>query len=243
MKLSSNTILITGGSSGIGFAIAQRFIKAGNKVIICGRRESKLAEAKKKLGDVTTRVCDIGKTKERESLFNWVTKEFSQLNVLVNNAGIQQRIKLTDGHDWKRMDEELSINLDAPIHLSSLFIPHLLKQNNPVIMNITSGLAFVPMASAPIYCATKAALHSYTLSLRHQLSNTPISVIEIIPPAVQTDLGGVGLHKYATPLDEFADDVFTKLKAGAIETAYGFAEKSSNASRADLEAAFKRMNG
>ena len=99
------------------------------------------------------------------------------------------------------------------------------------------------MVSAPIYCATKAALHSFTLSLRHQLSKTPISVIEVIPPAVQTDLGGKGIHQFGTPLDEFADAVFTKLKTDDNEIAYGFADRSSKLSREEIDAAFKRMNG
>jgi uncharacterized oxidoreductase len=243
MDLSSNTVLITGGSNGIGFAIAQRFSEAESEVIICGRKESKLNEAKGKIKGLKTRVCDVGKSAERVSLYKWAVSEFPKLNVLVNNAGIQRRVRLANEEDWKLTEEEININFDAPIHLTSLFIPHLIKQKNPVIMNITSGLAFVPMSSAPIYCATKAGMHSFTLSLRHQLSKTPISVIEVIPPAVQTDLGGAGLHEYGTPLDEFADDVFNKLKAGEIEIAYGFAEKSRNSSREDLDAAFKRMNG
>ncbi len=243
MNLSSSTVLITGGSNGIGFALAQRFLKSGSNVIICGRREKKLADAKDKLGDVITRVCDVGIQEERESLFNWAVSEFPGLNILVNNAGIQRRVRLAGEGEWKLIDEEISINLDAPIHLSTLFIPHLIKQKYPAIINITSGLAFVPMASAPIYCATKAALHSFTLSLRHQLSKTPVSVIEIIPPAVQTDLGGPGLHDSGTPLDEFADAVFNKLRSGEPEIAYGFAEKSSRSTREELEATFKRING
>ncbi len=243
MNLSSSTVLITGGSNGIGFALAQRFLKSGSKVIICGRNESKLAEAKEKLGDVKTRVCDVGNQKDRESLYIWALYEFPALNVVVNNAGIQRRVQLAGEGDWKPIDEEISINLDAPIHLSTLFIPHLQKQKDSAIINITSGLAFVPMATAPIYCATKAALHSFTLSLRHQLSRTSVSVIEIIPPAVQTDLGGPGLHDNGTPLNEFADAVFSRLIAGEIEIAYGFAEKSSKSTREELDATFKRMNG
>jgi uncharacterized oxidoreductase len=242
MDLSSNTVLITGGSNGIGFALAQRFSNAGSEVIICGRRENKLNEAKEKIPGVKTRVCDVASADERESLFKWAVSEFPLLNVLVNNAGIQRRIPLTDKEDWKLKEEEININLDAPIHLSTLFIPHLTGQKDPAIINITSGLAFVPMSMASIYCATKAALHSFTLSLRHQLSKTPISVIEIIPPSVQTDLGGPGLHDSGTPLDEFADAVVSKMKHGDIEIAYGFSEGTSKASRQELDETFKRMN-
>jgi len=123
-----------------------------------------------------------------------------------------------------------------------LFINFLLKQKNPVIMNVTSGLAFSPLANVPVYCATKAALRSYTLSLRHQLANTPIKVIEIIPPAVNTDLGGVGLHTFGAPLSEFASSVMEQLKAGKIEITFGFSENISKASREELNETFKRMN-
>lgn len=242
MDLSTNTVLITGGASGIGFALAERFLNAGSEVIVCGRREEKLREAQIKYPNLHIRVCDVSHSSDRVSLFEWVTREFPKLNILVNNAGIQRRFQIAQNSDWEKIEEELAINLDAPIHLSALFIPHLLKQEHPAILNITSGLAFAPMASAPVYCATKAALRSFTLSLRHQLSATPISVIEIIPPAVNTDLGGKGIHTTGTPLNEFADAVVDQLKKGSVEIAYGFSAQSSRASREELNEMFKRMN-
>ena len=242
MDLGTNTVLITGGASGIGFALAERFLNAGSEVIVCGRREEKLREAQIKYPNLHIRVCDVSHSSDRVSLFEWVTREFPKLNILVNNAGIQRRFQIAQNSDWEKIEEELAINLDAPIHLSTLFIPHLLKQGHPAILNITSGLAFAPMASAPVYCATKAALRSFTLSLRHQLSATPISVIEIIPPAVNTDLGGKGIHTTGTPLNEFADAVIDQLKKGSVEIAYGFSAQSSRASREELNEMFKRMN-
>jgi uncharacterized oxidoreductase len=242
MDLSTNTVLITGGASGIGFALTERFLSAGSEVIVCGRREEKMREAQIKYPNLHIRVCDVSHSSDRVSLFEWVTREFPKLNILVNNAGIQRRFQIAQNSDWEKIEEELAINLDAPIHLSALFIPHLLKQEHPAILNITSGLAFAPMASAPVYCATKAALRSFTLSLRHQLSATPISVIEIIPPAVNTDLGGKGIHTTGTPLNEFADAVIDQLKKGSVEIAYGFSAQSSRASREELNEMFKRMN-
>lgn len=242
MEKTSNTILITGGASGIGLALASRLLAAGNTVIICGRRENKLQEAKNLYPNIHTHVCDISRESGRIELFTWVSENFPQLNVLINNAGIQRRVQLTQQEDWKLTAYEIAVNLEAPIHLSTLFTRHLMKQSQSAIINITSGLAFSPLASVPVYCATKAALHSFTLSLRFQLANTPVSVIEIIPPAVNTDLGGPGLHTFGTPLDEFADEVVKRLLAGRIEIAYGFAEKTSQASRAELDAAFLRMN-
>jgi uncharacterized oxidoreductase len=242
MEFKANTVLITGGASGIGFALAERFIQAESSVIICGRREYKLKEAQSKYPQLDIRVCNMADPAERSSLFAWITEAYPSLNILVNNAGIQQQIELQQKPTWEMLDEEVAINLEAPIHLSTLFIPHLLKQKQPAIINITSGLSFVPKASVPVYCATKAALHSFTLSLRHQLSGTPISVIEIIPPAVDTDLGGKGLHTFGVPVNEFTDAIVEQLQMGSIEATYGFSAESSRATREQLDAIFKQMN-
>jgi uncharacterized oxidoreductase len=244
MNLSSNTVLITGGASGIGLALVERFIAAGSDVIICGRRAEKLAEVKVRHPHIKTLVCDLSKASERSALFAWVVRDHPRLNVLVNNAGIQRYPTLasvTDA-DWPATQEEIAINFEAPVHLSTLFIPHLLKQHHPVIMNVTSGLSFVPIARAPIYCATKAALHSFTLTLRHQLAATPIRVVELIPPAVDTDLGGPGLHTFGVKLEEFMTAAMTRIEAGDLEVSYGFASQSSRGSRAELDAMFERMN-
>jgi len=242
MELAGNTVLVTGGASGIGLALAERFLRAGSEVIICGRREAKLREAQKAHPQLATRVCDVAEESERRALLEWAVGEHPGLNVLVNNAGIQRYPQLTQPEEWERSRQEIAINIEAPFHLSTLFVPHLLKQPRSAILNVTSGLAFVPMARAPIYSATKAALHSFTLSLRHQLAGTPVEVIEIIPPAVNTDLGGPGLHTFGVPLDEFADAVVAGLQAGEVEIPYGFAAQSSRASREELDAIFQRMN-
>ena len=242
MEFRANTVLITGGASGIGFALAERFVQAKSSVIICGRREHKLKEAQSKYPQLDIRLCNVADPAERSALFAWVAETYPSLNILINNAGIQQQIELQQMPTWEMLDEEVAINLEAPIHLSTLFIPHLLKQKRPAIINITSGLSFVPKASVPVYCATKAALHSFTLSLRHQLSSTPISVIEIIPPAVDTDLGGKGLHTFGVSVNEFTDDIVEQLKKGNSEATYGFSAESSHATREQLDAIFKQMN-
>jgi uncharacterized oxidoreductase len=242
MEFKANKVLVTGGGSGIGFALSERFLQAGSDVIICGRREDKLKEAQLKYPQMHIRVCDLANPTERRALFTWVSESFPGLNILVNNAGIQQRIQLNENPAWETLGQELAINLEAPIHLSTLFIPHLLQQKWSAIINVTSGLSFVPLAHVPVYCATKAALHSFALSMRHQLTGTPISVIEIIPPAVDTDLGGKGLHTFGAPVNEFTDAVVKQLKKGNIEATYGFASESSRASREELEKIFKQMN-
>ena len=243
MNLGQNTILITGGASGIGWAFAERFLQAGSNVIICGRRADKLQEVKKQYPQVHTRVCDVGQEKDRIDLYNWVTENFPEVNVLLNNAGIQRRVSLTQNEEaWGSHQSEIAINLEAPIHLSFLFIPHLQQQLQSYIINVTSGLAFVPMAKAAVYSATKAALHSFTLSLRYQLNQTSIKVIEIAPPAVNTDLGGPGLHTFGAPLADFANSIMERLANGEEEIGYGTSEFSRKASREELNEVFKRMN-
>jgi uncharacterized oxidoreductase len=242
MELSSHTVLITGGASGIGLALAERFLRSGSDVVVCGRREHTMLEAQAKHPKLSIRVCDVSRERDRAALFNWTVAEFPRLNVLVNNAGIQNRTRLAAATDWEHIRQEIAINLDAPVHLSALFIPHLLAQQHPAIINVTSGLAFVPLAAAPIYSATKAALHSFTLSLRHQLSDTPVQVIEIVPPAMNTDLGGSGLHTFGVPVDEFADAAVAGLRKGELEISYAFSAQASRASRDELGAMFSRMN-
>jgi len=242
MELGSNTVLVTGGASGIGLALAERFLRAGSTVIVCGRREEKLREAKDKHPELHTRVCDVADESQRVALAEWAVRAFPRLNVLVNNAGIQLRVALSEPGQWERVREEIVINFEAPVHLSTLFIPHLRRQKHAAIVNITSGLSFAPMARVPVYCATKAALHSFTLSLRHQLADTPIEVIEIIPPAVDTDLGGPGLHTFGVKVEDFLDAVLPRIEKGEREVAFGFAEQSSHASRAELDQLSARLN-
>ncbi len=237
------TVLVTGGASGIGLALAERYLDSGSEVIVCGRRETALEAARARHPRLRTRVCDLGDPRQREQLAAWAVAAAPTLDTLVNNAGIQRRVDLTAPAEWAATHEEIASNLEAPIHLTALLLPHLRRQPAATIVNVTSGLAFVPLARVPVYCATKAALHSFTLSLRLQLAETPVRVVELIPPAVDTDLGGAGLHTFGTPLAAFADAVFPRLLAGEPEIAHGFAQQSSRASRDELDALFVRMNG
>ena len=186
MRLTSNTILVTGATSGIGLALAERFLARGNEVIVCGRRAERLREIRERHPGVHTRVCDVSQEAERVALFEWAAREFPALNVLVNNAGVQRRFPIPPHEPWHETASEIETNLSAPIHLSFLFAPHLATVPNAAILNVSSGLAFAPMAMMPVYCATKAAIHSFTLSLRHALGKQNVDVIEVIPPAVNT---------------------------------------------------------
>lgn len=238
MRLSENTILVTGGSTGIGLAFAERFIKAGNTVIVTGRREHVLQNAKEKLPSLITRVSDLNNESERNELFDWVTTNYPEVNVLVNNAGIQQRFNVlkSDAKDnWRYFNNEITTNIEAPFHLSMLFAPFFATKESAAIINVTSGLAFTPLVVAPIYSATKAAMHSFTISLRHQLSDTSVEVIEIAPPAVNTDLGGVGLHTHGEPLDAFADGIFKGLEEGQREIGYGSSVDRLRMSRDEVD--------
>lgn len=238
MKLSGNTILITGGSTGIGLAFAERFMKAGNTVIVCGRRESALQDAEEQVPGLITRVCDLDMESERLALFDWVTANYPEVNVLVNNAGIQLRYNVlkADARDhWNDFRKEITTNIEAPFHLSMLFAPFFAAKETAAIINVTSGLAFTPFAIAPIYSASKAALHSFTISLRHQLSDTSVEVIEIAPPAVNTNLGGAGLHTQGEPLDAFADGIFSELAEGKKEIGYGSSVARLRMSRDEID--------
>jgi len=240
MDLTGNTLLITGGSSGIGMALAERFIRLGNEVIITGRRASALESFAATHPGVHTKLSDAGNAASRVELAAWAAREFPRLNVLINNAGIQRRVDLQRTEPWENTAEELEINLSAPIHLSTLFIPQLQKQARAQIMNVSSGLAFVPLARLPIYCATKAALHSFSLSLREQLKSSTIRVTEIIPPAVKTNLGGS--HDFGEELADYADSVLDQLARDVPETTFGMSTRTSQMSRADADQAFQRMN-
>lgn len=239
MKLANNKILITGGASGIGLGLTERFIHENNTVIICGRRESVLNEVSDKFPSVVTRVCDLAKTKDRLELFKWIEENHPDLNVLINNAGIQNWVNVADINLFDKAANEIEINITAPVHLANLFLQ--LKSLNTII-NVTSGLAFVPLSKVPVYSATKAFLRSFTLSLRHQLKSTNVEVIEIIPPALNTDLGGKGLHDEHPSVSDFIESIFKQLAAGKIELTFGMSEGRANANNETILKYFNMIN-
>ncbi len=243
MKSSGNTILITGGGTGIGLALAARFLRLGNEVIICGRRLEKLREAQREHPGLHVYGCDISEASGRLDLFQKVTQDFPRLNVLLNNAGMWVPTPLDRAEAWPEVQQQLQTNLAATIHLTQLFAQHLARQTAPVVFVTTSGLAHIPRAAAPVYCATKAALHSYALTLRHQLKALEIEVIEICPPHVDTDLGAPGINRAGIPVDTFADAVMDELRKGTVEITYGYSTKAANASRPERNELFRTLNG
>jgi len=239
MKIQGNKILVTGGASGIGFALAERFVKEGNQVIVCGRREDALREAAAKVPGLVTRVSDLATSEGREGLARWVASEHADTNVLVNNAGIQNWMSVADDDFPTRAREEIAINVEAPLHLANLFLKHPALRT---IVNVTSGLSFVPLVKVPVYCATKAFLHSFTLSLREQCKARNVEVVELIPPALNTDLGGKGLHDRMPPVKDFIEAVFAQLAEGKTTATFGFTEAMNNAGQDVLAPVFARMN-
>ena len=239
MKLSNNKILITGGASGIGLGLAERFIQQNNTVIVCGRRESVLKEVADKFPSVITQVCNLAVESERVELYNWIAENHPDLNVLVNNAGIQQWMNITDENFFERAKEEITTNIEAPVHLTSLFSK--LPSVNTII-NVSSGLAFVQFTKVPVYCATKAFLHSFTRSSRYLLKEKNIEVIELIPPALNTDLGGIGLHDTQPPVSDFIESVFLQLAEGKTEITFGFSEAMANGTHEEIQQIFSRFN-
>jgi len=239
MKLSNNKILITGGASGIGLGLTERFIQEKNTVIICGRRDDVLKEAANRLPSVITRVCDLQDEAQRLELYTWVAANHQDLNVLVNNAGIQNWMNVTDSNFYEKAQSEVTINVLAPLHLTSLFInlPSL-----TTIINVTSGLAFVALSRVAVYCGTKAFMRSFTLSLRHLLKPKNIEVIEMIPPALNTDLGGKGIHDSYPPVKDFVQAVFQQMNEGKTELTFGTSEGRAKENNATVANYFNMMN-
>jgi len=213
MKLTGNTILITGGGSGIGRGLAEAFHALGNQVIIAGRRKQLLDATIAKNAGMAALTLDIEDPARIRAFAVQVAAQHPTLNVLINNAGIM-RVEKLKAQQNNPVDAEsiIATNLLGPIRLTAALLPQLQKQPQSTIMNVSSGLAFVPMAPTPTYCATKAAVHSYTQSLRYQLRGSTTEVLELIPPYVQTDLLGGASDPRAMPLDKFIAETMEILK-------------------------------
>ena len=188
MKLEKRTVLITGGTSGIGLELAKQLLERDNTVIITGRDQEKLDATKRALPGVHLFKSDVSNPGAITALHESVLAQFPALDTLVNNAGIMRNLKLSQDRDLNDVTREIEINLSGSVRMVQQFLPHLLTRKGALIVNVSSGLAFVPFPVSPVYCATKAAIHSFTQSLRVQLEGTAVTVIELAPPAVETPL-------------------------------------------------------
>jgi uncharacterized oxidoreductase len=253
MKINGNTILITGGATGIGLALTEAFLAEGNEVIVCSRNEDNLKKASERFPGLHTRMCDLSRPDECASLHDWVVLNYPETNVLVNNAGIQRMIDFRKGpEDLLRNraadgNDEIDVNLKAYVYLTAYFVPDLMKKKEAAIVNISSGLGFIPMTVMPVYSATKAAVHSFSMSLRHQLRNTSVKVFEIIPPIVDTDLDkgerkARGQVNRGIPPEEVAKASLPALKADVYEIAIGMAQGLMTGSKSNFEEIFNNIN-
>ena len=213
MDMRSNTILITGGGSGIGRGLAEAFHARGNQVVIAGRRLKVLEDTVRANPGMASYVVDLQDPAAIRGFAAKVAADFPRLNVLVNNSGIMRAEDLrAQAEDLSDMEAIIATNLLGPLRLTAALLPLLQRQARSVIMNVSSGLAFLPLATTPTYCATKAALHSYTESLRYQLRGTSTEVIELVPPYVATDLMNGASDPRAMPLAEFIAEVMHLLE-------------------------------
>ena len=214
MNLQGNTVLITGGGRGIGRGLAEMFHAEGSKVVIAGRDRARLAEVQQCCDGIDTMVLDVGDERSTRQFAVEVVQRHPELNVVIHNAGIARHETIGNG-DVPLAEEIIATNLLGVIRLNSAMLPFLKRQPRSMIITVSSGLAFVPRFFSPTYCASKAAIHSYTQSLRYQLKDTPVSVLELIPPYVQTELGGPrqASDPTAMPLPTFIDEVTEILRA------------------------------
>jgi uncharacterized oxidoreductase len=249
MKMNSNTIFITGGTSGIGRGLAEAFHHLGNQVIISGRREDRLRNICAANPGMRHFVLDVADVNAVRNTARKVIEEFPALNCVFNNAGVQRRLDFAAAKppDDPAMLAEIQTNLLGLIRVSAAFLPHLKNQQGAILLNVSSGLAFVPRSLFPVYCATKAAVHSFSVSLRHQLRDSQIQVIELIPPYVATELGGVSqpplsaLHQM--PLETFISETMKELAGDADEIAIGGAKNLLAASSPEsVKKTFAGMN-
>lgn len=215
MKRTGQAVLITGGASGIGFALARRFHEAGNRVAIAGRSPSALAQAAERLPGISTHVADVALAADRQRLVD----ACADITVLVNNAGIQFNGALADTTP-EQVQYELGVNLLGPVLLAQAFLPHLLRRESAAIINVSSGLALVPQQAAAIYCASKAAMHSFSKSLRWQLEGTSVRVFEVLPPKVATAMNA-GRGKGKISPEQLASEFWADLGADRYEMRIG----------------------
>lgn len=253
MRVEGNTIFITGGATGIGLALADELLRRGNEVVVCSRTEENLRRAKELHPRINVARCDLSREEERARMHDWIVSSFPDINVLVNNAGIQRMVDLRKGAEdllaIQRADgtDEIDINFKAYVYMSAHFVPDLLRRQEAAIVNVGSGLGFIPIAFMPVYCATKAAVHSFSVSLRHQLRGSPIRVFEVIPPTVDTDLdkgarARRGQVDRGIPPQDVAKATVAGMERDEPEIAMGRAQWIKESARQNFDQAFLQMN-
>ena len=246
MKLSQRTVLITGGTSGTGLELARQLLARGNTVIITGRDQEKLDAARRALLGVHALRSDLSDPAAIAALHAQVLAEFPALDTLINNAGIMRNLNLNQNRDLTDVTREIEINLSGPRRMVQQFLPHLKTRADALIVNVSSGLAFVPMLAAPVYSATKAAIHSFSQSLRGQLDGTGVTVVELAPPGVETplfrtDFAAESKGQKAMPVAVLAEKAITGIEGGTLEIRPGQSNLLKLLSRIAPNFAFKQL--
>jgi len=242
---TKSTVLITGGSSGIGFALAKKLSTHGQEVIIVDKDQKKLDKAQSECPQLIAICADLINDEGRKSLKEQVISAYPQVNVLINAACVNNNPPLlvkTDETQWEGHEQEFEVNLLAPIHLSLLFLPHFQQKPHALILNITSLFAFFPLVSHPTFCATKAALHSFSLSLRYQLRDSSVQVIELIPPLIEGPAQAPQFKGHGVAVDQFVKCAMSHVLRDEIEVGYGDSEPVMRASRDQLDELFAKWN-
>ena len=247
MKLRQRTLLITGGTAGIGLELARQLLAHGNTVIVTGRDAQRVADAQRRLPGLHAIVSDVADAAAIAALHAEVTARFPALDVLVNNAGIMRNLDLTRSRALADVTREIDVNLRGPLQMIQQFLPHLRTRGEAAIVNVSSGLAFVPLAISPVYSAAKAALHAYSRALRVQLAGSGVQVFEIAPPPVETALmrgefeanlnGSKGMSTEA-----LARAAIAGIERGRGEVRPGLANVLKAMSRIAPEFMFRQMN-
>ena len=218
MEISNSTVIITGGSSGIGLELCKQLLRKNNKVICCSRSLEKLTAAKKQLHDLIIYQCDIAQESECRDFAKWIVANYPETNVLINNAAIATKVDfIEDAFALDNLNEEIGTNLVASIRLIKLFYPLLIKNKNPKIINITTGLVYVPLAIYSFYNATKSALHSFTQVLRHQLQKENITIIEVMFPVVETPWHNGNVPKMAIKPEKAVLEMLKGIRRNQLE--------------------------
>lgn len=248
MKLSQQKVLITGGSSGIGLALAQKFLSHKNTVIITGRDTTKLEKVKSSHPQIHTFQSDVSLDQEVKGLANIVQEKFGGIDILINNAGIMNLVDTgNELNDLSKQMQEIEINYNSPIRVLHYFLPQLKKSKNAVVVNVSSGLAYVPFAQAPVYSGTKSALHFWTLGIRPQLRKHNIRVVELLPPVVDTPLAqGADIAEddnlKPMPPEKLADVFWRDFVSGKEEITPGISKQLKLMSRLGPKFIFNQLN-
>ena len=241
--LTGRSAIVTGGSRGIGKEMAEALAEAGANLMLCARRADWLEETVREFAgggfNVASRICDVSKPEDVQAVVDATVQEFGAVDILINNAGIQNWMNVADKDFYQKTNDEITTNVIAPLHLTSLFCT---LNALTTIINVTSGLAFIPLSKVAVYSATKAFMRSFTLSLRHMLKERNIEVIEMIPPALNSDLLGKGIHDGQPAVSDFVESIFTQLRQGKTELTFGTSEARANANNQVIAEYFSKMN-